>query len=52
MLNLYREAFQMGSLGYASALAWILFVIIMILTVLVLRSSSVWVFYETERERA
>ncbi len=51
MLNLYREAFQMGSLGYASALAWILFMIIMVLTVLVLRSSSMWVFYETERER-
>jgi multiple sugar transport system permease protein len=52
MLNLYKEAFQMGSLGYASALAWVLFLIIMVLTALVLRSSSVWVFYESERERA
>lgn len=52
MLNLYKEAFQFGSLGYASALAWILFLIIMVLTVLVLRSSSMWVFYESERERA
>lgn len=51
MLNLYRQAFQMGSLGYASALAWILFLIIMVLTALVLRSSSMWVFYESERDR-
>lgn len=52
MLHLYNEAFQMGSLGYASALAWVLFVIIMVLTAIVLRSSSLWVYYETERERA
>lgn len=52
MLNLYQEAFQMGSLGYASALAWVLFLVIMTLTVLIIRSSSVWVYYETERERA
>lgn len=52
MLNLYQEAFQMGSLGYASALAWILFVVIMALTALIIRSSSMWVYYETERERA
>jgi multiple sugar transport system permease protein len=52
MLNLYQEAFQMGSLGYASALAWVLFVVIMALTALIIRSSSIWVYYETERERA
>jgi multiple sugar transport system permease protein len=52
MLNLYQEAFQMGSLGYASALAWVLFMIIMALTVVIIRSSSLWVYYETERERA
>lgn len=52
MLNLYQEAFQMGSLGYASALAWILFMIIIGLTMLIIRTSSLWVYYETERERA
>ena len=52
MLNLYQEAFQMGSLGYASALAWVLFVVIMALTLLIIRSSSLWVYYETEREKA
>jgi multiple sugar transport system permease protein len=50
MLNLYKQAFEFGSMGYASALAWILFVIIMVLTALVLRSSSLWVYYEAERK--
>jgi multiple sugar transport system permease protein len=51
MLNLYDQAFELGSLGYASALAWILFIIIMALTAVIVRSSSLWVYYESERER-
>jgi multiple sugar transport system permease protein len=35
-------------MGYASALSWLLFVIIMICTAVVFRTSSRWVFYETE----
>lgn len=50
MLNLYNQAFQFGSLGFASALAWVLFIIIMVLTALIIRSSSVWVYYEAERQ--
>lgn len=48
MLNLYDRAFQLGQMGYASALAWILFLIIMIITLLVIRSSAAWVYYESE----
>lgn len=48
MLNLFKRAFQMTQMGYASALAWILFVIIMVITTLVIRSSTVWVYYEAE----
>jgi len=50
MLNLYKQAFEFGSLGYASALAVVLFLIIMVLTGLVLRSSTLWVYYEAERK--
>jgi multiple sugar transport system permease protein len=50
MIYLYNRAFS-GHMGYASALAWILFAIIMVLTLLVLRSSDLWVFYEGERKR-
>ena len=35
-------------MGYACSLAWFLFLIILILTLLVFRSSAVWVYYETE----
>lgn len=45
---LYNNAFQYLKMGYASAIAWVMFVIVLLLTLLVLRSSSRWVFYEVE----
>jgi multiple sugar transport system permease protein len=48
VLYLYRKAFQHFEMGYASAMAWVLFAIIMALTLLVLKSSSLWVYYEGE----
>jgi multiple sugar transport system permease protein len=48
---LYENAFINFNMGYASALAWILFIVIMILTAIVFRSSASWVFYETEQRR-
>ena len=45
---LYENAFMWFKMGYASALAWLLFTIILIFTLLVFRSSSMWVYYETE----
>ena len=50
MLYLYDRAFGGQQMGYASALGWILFVILMVVTLLVLRSSDLWVFYESERK--
>jgi multiple sugar transport system permease protein len=44
-LYVYEQAFQQLHMGYASALAWIMFVIIMSLTLLQLRFSG-WVYYE------
>jgi len=46
MLYLYSNAFQWFKMGYASALAWLLFLYILGLTLLVLRSSKAWVYYE------
>jgi multiple sugar transport system permease protein len=48
MVNLYRAAFNQLRMGYASALAWILFVIILAITLVQLRASKRWVFYEGE----
>lgn len=47
-LMTYNNAFQHHKLGYASANAWVMFVIILCLTALVFKSSSMWVFYESE----
>jgi multiple sugar transport system permease protein len=48
VLYLYRNAFGYFKMGYASAVAWVLFAIIMIFTLIVFRSSSLWVYYEGE----
>jgi multiple sugar transport system permease protein len=47
-LMLYERAFKWVQMGMASAMAWFLMVVILLLTVLVFRSSSMWVYYETE----
>jgi len=47
---LYRHAFMYLNFGYAAALAWVLFLIVMLLTLMVFRSSPLWVFYERERQ--
>ncbi len=48
LLHLFRNAFQFFRMGYASALSWVLFIYIAILTALIFRSSRAWVFYEGE----
>ena len=46
VLYLYRKAFQEYEMGYASALAWIFFVIIAAISFFILRTSKRWVYYE------
>jgi multiple sugar transport system permease protein len=46
VLYLFRQAFQFFNMGYASALAWVLFLIILVLTLLIVRSADRWVYYE------
>ena len=45
-LHLYREGFINSQMGYASALAWVLFAIIMVITFIQFRMSNRWVNYE------
>jgi multiple sugar transport system permease protein len=47
MLHLYNNAFRYFKMGYASAMALILFLIILTLTLIVNRTSERWVFYST-----
>jgi multiple sugar transport system permease protein len=45
---LFDEAFKFYHFGYASAVAWLLFIVIMAFTLIAFRTSRKWVFYETE----
>ena len=46
VLYLYRNAFQWFKMGYASALAWVLFIVILILTIIQFKLANRWVYYE------
>jgi len=48
---IYQKGFQQFRMGEASALAWILFLIILGFTLLVFKSSPIWVYYESEVKR-
>jgi multiple sugar transport system permease protein len=45
----YQQAFQDLHLGYASAMAFLMFVAVLVITVLLLRTSSRWVYYENDQ---
>ena len=47
-LYLYRNAFQYFKMGYASALAWILFLLIVTFTIILFRTSGRWVYYRAQ----
>jgi multiple sugar transport system permease protein len=49
-IYLYRNAFAFFKMGYASALAWILFLIAVAVTVALFRSSARWVYYGGQTE--
>ncbi len=46
--HLFNHAFRYGNMGYASAMAWVLLLIVLVLTALQLRLSKYWVHYESE----
>lgn len=43
---IWRTAFQDGQLGYASALSWVLFAVILIVAAVIFRTARHWVYYE------
>jgi multiple sugar transport system permease protein len=51
LLYLYKNAFNWFEMGYASALAWLLFIIILILTAIMWTTSARWVYYEGEERQ-
>ncbi len=47
-LYLYNRAFVNYQMGYASAMAWVMLLVIAVLTVISFKLSTFWVFYETK----
>ena len=48
-LYVYQRAFVTFQMGYASAMAWVLLMIVAFFTAIIFKSSSTWVFYETKQ---
>jgi ABC-type sugar transport system permease subunit len=44
-LYLYRNAFVFLEMGYGSALAWAMFIVVLIMTIILFRTSRSWVYY-------
>lgn len=51
VLYIYQQAFKFHNMGYASAIAWVLFIIIMIFTLLQFKIAGGWVHYEGELKK-
>lgn len=47
VMYLYNQAFRHGNMGYSSAMAWAMLVVIAIFTGLIFKSSDAWVYYES-----
>jgi multiple sugar transport system permease protein len=48
VIYLFQQAFQFLHMGFASAMAWLLFLVILLITVVQVRLSKRWVYYESE----
>jgi multiple sugar transport system permease protein len=48
MVNIYRNAFRYFKMGYASAMAVVLFAVIMLVTLTIFRTARLWVFQEAD----
>jgi multiple sugar transport system permease protein len=50
VLNLYRRAFTYFDMGYSSAMAWVLVGIVSIMTLVIFKTQSSWVHYESKED--
>ena len=49
MLNIYNNAFKYGKMGMANAMAWALFLLTMVLSVIIFKTSARWTYYEGDK---
>ncbi|WP_319561775.1 sugar ABC transporter permease [Marispirochaeta sp.] len=50
MLNIYNHAFKYSKMGMANALAWILFIVTLLLSIVIFKTSLRWTYYEGDRK--
>lgn len=48
-IYLYQQAFSFLNMGYASSMAWIMFVVVMMFALVIFKTSAKWVFYGGEK---
>ena len=46
-LYVYKQAFSYNNMGYACAMSWFMLVVMSIITLLIFKSSKMWVFSES-----
>ena len=51
VLHLYRQAFMFAKMGYASAMAWFVFIVTGVVSIIIFKTSSWWVFYQGETKK-
>jgi len=49
-VHAFQQIFAYSRYGYGLALLWVMFILILLLTVVVFTTSKLWVFYEVEQE--
>jgi multiple sugar transport system permease protein len=50
MVNVFAQFFQNERFGYGAALLWVLFACILLITILLFRTSALWVYYEVDQD--
>jgi len=50
VLYMYQRSFQAFKMGYASALAWVLFLLVLVITLIQFKLAGRWVYYESGEE--
>ena len=48
VLYMYKRGFESYDMGFASAMAWVMLIMVAVLTAIVFRTSGKWVFYQSE----
>ncbi|AYV67720.1 MULTISPECIES: carbohydrate ABC transporter permease [Niallia] len=49
-LYLFQKAFNFFQMGYASAMAWVMLIIVGLTTLILFKTSSLWVYYESKED--